>query len=80
MPVLVPLADLLGMSRQVAVLAYQIGCGFSELIVPTNGALLAILAASGLRYEQWMQWVLPRYLALMAFGAVALVVGVAIGY
>lgn len=80
LPVLVPLSDLLGLSRQITILAYQYGAGLCELITPTNGALMAILAASGVRYESWLRFVIPRYLALMALGAVALVIALAIGY
>src|SRR5438046_8043217 len=46
LPILVPLSDLLGLSRQVTVLAYQYGGGLCELLTPTNGALMAILAAA----------------------------------
>ena len=46
MPLLVPLSDLIGLSRQVTVLAYQYGAGLCELLTPTNGALMAMLAAS----------------------------------
>lgn len=49
MPVLVPLPDLLGLSRQVTVLAYQYGAGLCDLITPTNGALMAILGVAGVR-------------------------------
>jgi uncharacterized ion transporter superfamily protein YfcC len=56
MPVLVPLSDLLGISRQVTVLAYQTGAGLTELITPTNGALMAILLAAGVPYGQWMRF------------------------
>ena len=80
LPVLVPLSDLLGLSRQITILAYQYGAGLCELITPTNGALMAILAASGVRYEAWLRFVVPRYLMLMALGAVALVIAIAIGY
>jgi uncharacterized ion transporter superfamily protein YfcC len=79
MPVLVPLSDLLGLSRQVTVLAYQYGGGLTDLITPTNGALLAILAAAGVRYEEWFPFVAWRYLALLALGAGAIVLAVAIG-
>jgi uncharacterized ion transporter superfamily protein YfcC len=79
MPLLVPLSDLLGMSRQITVLAYQYGAGLCELITPTNGALLAILAAAGVRYDQWMKFTLPLYLTLLGFGIVAIAVGLAIG-
>ncbi|WP_420636275.1 YfcC family protein [Candidatus Palauibacter sp.] len=80
LPVLVPLSDLLGLSRQITILAYQYGAGLCELITPTNGALMAILAASGVRYEAWLRFVVPRYLMLMGLGAVALVIAIAIGY
>ena len=78
MPVLVPLADLLGLSRQVAVLAYQYGAGLCDLVTPTNGALMAILAAGGVRYEQWMKFTVPLYLGLVALGAVSIAVAIAI--
>ena len=79
MPVLVPLSDLLGMSRQVVVLAYQYGAGLCDLVTPTNGALLAILAAAGVRYEDWIKFTVPLYLALVALGAVAIAIAIAIG-
>ncbi|MDE2655377.1 MAG: YfcC family protein [Gemmatimonadota bacterium] len=79
MPLLVPLSDLLGMSRQVTVLAYQYGAGLCELITPTNGALMAILASAGVRYEAWLRHVLPLYLGLVALGLVAIAVAVAVG-
>jgi len=79
MPVLVPLSDLLGLSRQVTVLAYQYGAGLCELITPTNGALMAILGIAGVRYEEWMRFTAPLYLGLMALGAVAIAAGIAVG-
>ncbi len=79
LPILVPLSDLLGLSRDVAVLAYQMGAGLGDLIVPTNGSLLAVLTAAGLRYEEWITWVLPRYLALLALGAASTVAAVSAG-
>ena len=79
MPVLVPLSDLLGMSRQVTVLAYQYGAGLCDLLTPTNGALMAILAAGGVRYERWVKFAFPLYLIVAVLGAAAIVVGVGIG-
>lgn len=79
MPLLVPLSDLLGISRQVTILAYQSGAGLMELLTPTNGALMAILAAAGVRYERWLRFVLPLYGLLMALGILAMFVGLAIG-
>ncbi len=79
MPILVPLADLLGLSRQVVVLAYQYGAGLCDIVTPTNGALLAILAAAGVRYEGWIRFAFPLYLALVLLGCVSIAVAVAIG-
>ncbi|MGD8319825.1 MAG: YfcC family protein [Gemmatimonadota bacterium] len=79
MPVLVPLSDLLGMSRQVTVLAYQYGAGLCDLITPTNGALMAILGVAGVRFEEWIRFTVPLYLGLVALGAVSIAVGLALG-
>jgi uncharacterized ion transporter superfamily protein YfcC len=79
MPLLVPLSDLLGLPRQVTVLAYQYGAGLCELITPTNGALMAMLAAAGVRYEQWLRFVLPLYGGLVVLALGALAVAVALG-
>jgi uncharacterized ion transporter superfamily protein YfcC len=56
MPLMVPLADLLGFSRQVPVLAYQVGGGLMELFSPTNGAIMAILLAQSVPYERWLRF------------------------
>jgi len=79
MPILVPLSDLLGVSRQVTVLAYQYGAGLSEILTPTNGALLAILAAAGVPYERWLRFAGPLTLLIALLGAGAIVVALAIG-
>lgn len=70
MPVLVPLSDLLGISRQVTVLAYQTGAGLTDMLTPTNGALMAVLLAAGVSYQQWI-----RFAAVGV--AIALLVGIA---
>jgi len=79
LPILVPLSDLLGLSRQVTVLAYQYGGGLCELLTPTNGALMAILAAAGVRYEHWLKFALPLYGLLLGLGAVAIALGIGVG-
>ncbi len=79
LPILVPLADLLGLSRQVVVLAYQYGAGICELLTPTNGALMAILGAAGVRYEAWLRFTVPLYLGLAALGVISVVLGVLTG-
>jgi uncharacterized ion transporter superfamily protein YfcC len=75
-PIVVPLADLIGLSRQAAVLAYQYGAGLCDLVTPTNGALMAVLAAAGVKYDDWLRFVVPLFLGAMVVGAG---VGVAIG-
>jgi uncharacterized ion transporter superfamily protein YfcC len=79
LPLLVPLSDLIGLSRQVTVLAYQYGAGLCELVTPTNGALMAMIAASGVRYEEWLRFVVPIVGALVALAALAIGVAVATG-
>jgi uncharacterized ion transporter superfamily protein YfcC len=79
MPVLVPLSDLLGLTRQVTVLAYQYGAVLCDLLTPTNGALMAVLAAAGVRYDEWVRFTGPIYLALVGLGGVAIAVAIAIG-
>jgi uncharacterized ion transporter superfamily protein YfcC len=80
MPVLVPLSDLLGLSRQVTVLAYQYGGVLSDLVIPTNGALMAVLAAAGVRYDEWLGYAGPRFLGLVALGMIAITIAVGIGF
>ena len=79
LPLLVPLSDLIGLSRQVTVLAYQYGAGLCEIVTPTNGALMAMLAAAGVRYEDWLKFVVPLGAGLVVLAALALTLGVAVG-
>ena len=79
MPVLVPASELLGLSRQVTVLAYPYGAGLTELTAPTNGALMAVLIVAGVRFERWLKFALPLLALLFTLAAVAVVVAIAIG-
>jgi uncharacterized ion transporter superfamily protein YfcC len=79
MPVLVPLADLLGMSRQSVVLAYQYGGALTDVVAPTNGALMAVIAAAGVSYQAWLRFALRWWLVLLAVGAVAVLAALALG-
>jgi uncharacterized ion transporter superfamily protein YfcC len=80
MPILAPVSDLIGLSRQATVLAYQLGHGAFDLLFPTNGPLLALLAAAGVRFDDWFRWALPRCLILAAFACASIVTAVAIGW
>lgn len=79
LPILLPLADLLGLSRQVAVLAYQYGAGLCELLTPTNGALMAVLAAAGVGYERWLGFALKVYAALVVLSIATLGTAILLG-
>jgi uncharacterized ion transporter superfamily protein YfcC len=80
MPLMAPLADLVGVGRQVAVLAYQFGDGFTNILVPTNPILVGILAIARVPYDRWLRFVLPFLLKTWAIAAVALLVAVWFGY
>jgi uncharacterized ion transporter superfamily protein YfcC len=80
MPLMVPLADLLDIPRQVAVLAYQFGDGFSNMIIPTNAILMGIIGIAGIPYGHWFRFCLPLILKLMLAAAVVLVLAVVFDY
>jgi uncharacterized ion transporter superfamily protein YfcC len=75
MPILVPLADIAGLTRQTAVFAYDLGDGFSNMIYPTNALLLIALGLTVVSYPKWIKWSLPLqgivFLVSMGFLAVA---------
>ena len=68
MPILVPMSDLIGLSRNATVLAYQTGAGLAELLVPTNGALMAVLLAAGVPYSRWVSFAVRGFLLLTLVG------------
>jgi uncharacterized ion transporter superfamily protein YfcC len=74
MPVVVPLSDLLGISRQVTVLAYQLGAGLTEMLTPTNGGLMAVLLAAGVPYGRWIKFSIVGVLLALAVGVAAIIV------
>ena len=79
MPLMAPLADLTGLSRQVAVLAYQMGDGFTNLIVPTNAVLMGAITLGGVPWARWARWILPLQVVFFAMGLAALAVVVGFG-
>jgi uncharacterized ion transporter superfamily protein YfcC len=80
MPLMAPLADLVGVTRQTAVLAYQFGDGFTNMIIPTNAVLLAVLGAARISWAVWARWMLPLQLILFALGMLLLVPPVLMGW
>ena len=80
MPIMIPLADMAGISRQVCCLASQFGDGLSNFIWPTVGSLLAVLAGSSIPYSKWAKWFTPLFLILSVTCCILLVAAVQIGY
>lgn len=72
MPVMTPLADILGISRQNAVLAYQFGDGLFNLIIPTSGVTMGVLSIAGIPYQIWMKWIWKLMVLLVLLAMVFL--------
>ena len=79
-PIVVPLLDMMNISRQLGVLAFQFGDGFSNIIYPTNAVLLIVLALTNTKLSNWIKWVLPIQLILAAMSIIMLVIGLTINY
>ena len=73
MPIMAPLSDLLGISRDAAVIAFQTGGGLMDLITPTNGALLAMLLGAEVGYGRWLRFAIPGALLVALIGAIGVV-------
>lgn len=80
MPIMAPLADLMGVTRQTAVLAFQLGDGISNMIFPTSGVLLAGLAVAGISFTKWVKWVFPYLLIQVAVAIIFLIIAQSIKY
>ncbi|MDE1454789.1 TIGR00366 family protein, partial [Bacillus paralicheniformis] len=79
MPLMAPLADLLGFERQIAVFAYQYGDGITNSIIPTSGVLMASLSIAGVTYERWVKFVWKLVAGWIFIGAAAIVIAMIIG-
>jgi uncharacterized ion transporter superfamily protein YfcC len=71
-PIMAPFADMVGVSRQAMVLAFQFGDGFTNMLTPTSGVLMAALAMARIPYAQWVKWIWKGSLALLAIGLLLL--------
>lgn len=72
-PIMAPFSDLVGVSRQAMVLAFQFGDGFTNMITPTSGVLIAALAMARIPYTKWVKWAWKKVLVLVLLGFVLLV-------
>jgi uncharacterized ion transporter superfamily protein YfcC len=80
MPLLTPLADLVGITRQTAILAFDFGDGFSNMVFPTNALLLIALSFSVVSYTRWMRWTWKLQLAILAITSAFIAFAVQTGF
>lgn len=80
MPLMAPLADLTGVSRLMAIFTFTCGDGFSNIIIPTNGILMAMLSIGGVPYEKWFKYILGLFLLLSLLAGLFILIGIYIGY
>ena len=80
MPIMGPLADLVGVTRQVAILAFQLGDGFTNLIVPTSGALIGTLGVAHLDWAVWARFQVKMQALLFVAGSIVVIFAVLTGY
>jgi len=73
MPLMAPLADLSGLTRQTAVLAYQLGDGFTNMIIPTSGVTIGTLSMAKIPYERWFRWHFPMQIFFFILSLLILV-------
>jgi len=73
MPIMAPLADLSGITRQTAVLAYQFGDGFTNMIIPTSGVTIGTLAMAKIPFQKWFKWNFPMQIAFVVLSLALLV-------
>ena len=68
MPIMAPFSDMIGVSRQATVLAFQFGDGFTNMITPCSGVLMAVLSVAKIPYEKWVKWIWKFILLLIVLG------------
>jgi uncharacterized ion transporter superfamily protein YfcC len=80
MPLLAPLADVVHVTRQVAVSAYLYGDGFSNTIIPTSGVLMGALGVAKIPWQKWLKFQLPLFGIWVLIGTVSIIIGTLIGW
>ena len=80
MPIMLPVADIIGMTKQTAVLAFNFGDGLSNYILPTSSALMGFIAMVGISYSNWMKFMWRLFLIWTVVGAILVIVANSINY
>ena len=73
MPIMASFSDLIGVSRQATVMAFQFGDGFTNMITPTSGVLIGVPGVARMPNEKLVKWVTPLILILVLLGALLLI-------
>jgi uncharacterized ion transporter superfamily protein YfcC len=73
MPIMAPFSDLIGISRQATVMAFQFGDGFTNMITPTSGVLIGVLGMARIPYSKWVRWIAPLMAILIVLGFLLLI-------
>lgn len=73
MPIMSQFSDLVGISRQTTVMAFQFGDGFTNMLTPTSGVLIGVLGIARIPYEKWVKWIMPLMIILITLGALLLI-------
>jgi uncharacterized ion transporter superfamily protein YfcC len=73
MPIMAPFSDLINVSRQATIMAYQFGDGFTNMLTPTSAVLMGVLGVAKIPYQKWVKWVWPLILALFILGFLLLI-------
>ena len=71
-PIMAPFSDMVGVSRQAMVLAFQFGDGFTNMLTPTSGVLMAALAMARIPYAEWVKWIWKMVAVLLVLGLLLL--------
>ncbi len=73
MPIMAPFSDLINVSRQATIMAYQFGDGFTNMITPTSAVLMGVLGVAKIPFQKWVKWVWPMILAFFILGLLLLI-------
>ncbi len=73
MPIMAPFSDLIGLSRQATVMAFQFGDGFTNMITPTSPVLIGVLGVAKIPYTKWVKWILPLIIGMTILGFLLLI-------
>ena len=80
MPIMVPIVDMLGITRQTGALSFMLGDGITNIITPTSGVLMAVLAVGGVKWTQWVKFAFPLMLMWIVVGIISISYAIFTGY